>query len=71
MGHFVHLLLRRKGRRGDEAPHQWPLDAVACYPLHLLTCTHLMTSSHSKARDDRCDGCDQEEPAPQRCLHVR
>ena len=33
----------------DEASYQWPLGAVACGFLLLLTCALLMTPSHSKA----------------------
>ena len=37
-------------KRGDEATCQQPLGAVACWPLFLLTCALLMTSSHSEGR---------------------
>ena len=35
--------------RPSSAIHRWPLDAVACCSLLLLTCALLVTSSHSKA----------------------
>ena len=53
-----------QSRRGDGAPHHWPLwGAAACFPRFLLTCTVLMTPSHPKVRGV----CERERFHPTGC----